>query len=85
MTKYHHHNPPVEACRDRYLFVPTFVPRDHFTNVPNKEFTEFKRVANDNSGYHLNKVSQLPNFDYNVLPENDMNDEAYRLYNAKNP
>jgi hypothetical protein len=49
------------------------------------EFTEFKKVADDSSGYHLNKVSQLPNFDYNVLPENDMNDEAYRLYNAKNP
>jgi hypothetical protein len=67
------------------LFVPTFVPRDHFTNVPNKEFTEFRKVADDTSEYRLNRVGQLPDFDYNVLPEKDINDEAYRLYNAKNP
>ena len=43
------------------------------------------KAADDTSEYRLNKVGQLPDFDYNVIPEKDVNDEAYRLYAAKNP
>ena len=44
MTRYHHHNPPVEMARERYIFVPTFAPRDDPSSIPNAELNTFKQV-----------------------------------------
>ena len=85
----------METARDKYLHVPTFVPRaqnaDALSNnnshdlVSNQEYEQFKALANDRSEYRLNRVNQLPGLDYNVLPETNLNDEAYRLYGATKP
>jgi hypothetical protein len=43
LTRYHHHNPPVEQCRDRYVHVPKFVPRED-TLIPHEGLEHLKKV-----------------------------------------
>ncbi len=44
----------------------------------------FKLAGNRNE-YSLNKLTKLPGIDYNVLPERNFEDEAYRAYQAEKP
>ena len=43
LTRYHHHNPPVEACRDRYVHVPKFIPRED-TVIAHEGLEHLKQV-----------------------------------------
>ena len=85
LTKYYHHDFPVESVRDRYIFVPKFQPRDEAPLIHDQELAQFKQMAEDPRQYKLNQVAQLPGVDNHVLPERDMNNEAYRLYEPKYP
>ena len=42
-------------------------------------------MADDPSQYRLNEITQLPHFDYNVVPQPDLNDDIYRIYRAQMP
>lgn len=45
LTKYARHQPEVEACRDRYVFVPTYMPREEPNEyVKHAGLEEFKKV-----------------------------------------
>jgi hypothetical protein len=85
LTTYHHHDFPVESVRDRYIFVPKFNPRDEAPLYHDQELARFKQMAEDPTHYRLNQVTQLPDVDNHVLPERDMNNEAYRLYQPRYP
>ncbi|RMZ93413.1 hypothetical protein BpHYR1_046562, partial [Brachionus plicatilis] len=85
LTKYAHHNPPVEQCRDRYLFVPKFYPRDDPNYVENAGLNELKALAQDNREYRLNEIPKLPDMDTHVLPKENLDEEAFRLYGATKP
>lgn len=45
LTKYYKHQPEVEVCRDRYIFVPTYLPREEPNEyVKHPGLEQFKRV-----------------------------------------
>ena len=44
LTRYYHHDSPVETVRDRYIFVPTSQPRDEPAEVPNQSLRQFQHV-----------------------------------------
>jgi len=44
LTKYYNHDFQVESCRDRYLFVPKFFPRDEINLLPDPSLERFKEV-----------------------------------------
>lgn len=45
LTRYYHHNPPVEECRDRYIHVPKFLPREDNV-IPHGGLNDLKTVIN---------------------------------------
>lgn len=46
LTKYSIHQPQVEMCRDRYIFVPTYLPRQEPNEyVKDASLEQFKRVS----------------------------------------
>lgn len=46
LTRYHHHNPGAENCRDRYVFVPKYIPRAEPNELlHNPALNDFKQVS----------------------------------------
>ncbi len=44
LTHYYYHNKPVETVRDKYVFVPTFVPRSDPAIIENPGLVQLKQV-----------------------------------------
>ena len=73
--------------RTRYIFVPKFVSRDEKEPVliQNDGLAQFKEVADKKNIYKLNKIQKMPDVDAHVLPDQNLNDEAFRLYHPIMP
>ncbi len=91
LTHYYPHADEVNACRDRYIFVPKFESKDNPYNIqdssltPNSALMNFKSIADSRHGYELNQIGQLPDVDAHVLPDKNLNDDTYRLYKPEMP
>ena len=92
LTHYYSHAAEVDACRDRYIFVPKFESTQHLLNTqdssltPNSGLLKFKSMAEAHGhGYELNQIARLPDVDAHVLPDRSLNDDTYRLYRPEMP
>ena len=72
---------------NRYIFIPKFASRaeEEPVLVPNDDLARFKQVADKKHAYTMNQIQKMPDVDTHVLPNRNLNDEAFSLYHPNMP